>query len=73
MQRPRGKTRVWFVLARNGSLQDAGVELSSGSPLLDNAALATVRRGTLPPFPDEAWAGAAARRFTADMDFVPAE
>jgi protein TonB len=73
MQRPRGKTRVWFVLARNGALQDAGVELSSGSMLLDNAALATVRRGSLPPFPDEAWSGAATRRFTVDLDFVPAE
>jgi len=72
--RPRGKTRVWFVLARaGGEAVDAGIDDSSGSILLDNAALATVRRGRFPAFPDEAWPGKTAHRFTAELDYVPAE
>jgi protein TonB len=71
--RPRGKTRVWFVLTRGGEATEAGVDDSSGSILLDNAALATVRRGRFPAFPDDAWPGKASHRFTAELDFVPAE
>ncbi len=43
-QRPQGKVKVWFTLARAGSLIEAGILESSNSNLLDNAALATVRR-----------------------------
>ena len=73
MQRPRGKVRVWFVLARGGELKDSGIEDSSNSMLLDGAALATLRRGTFPAFPDDAWPGASTRRFTVDLDFVPVD
>jgi protein TonB len=45
-QRPQGKVKVWFTLARNGALLDSGVLDSSNSNLLDDAALATVRRGS---------------------------
>jgi len=71
--RPRGKTRVWFVLTRSGEATEAGIEDSSGALLLDNAALATVRRGRFPAFPDDAWPGKSTYRFTAELDFVPAE
>ena len=71
--RPRGKTRVWFVLTRGGEATESGIEDSSGALLLDNAALATVRRGRFPAFPDDAWPGKPSYRFTAELDFVPAE
>jgi protein TonB len=72
--RPRGKSRVWFVLPRTGGeATESGVDDSSGSILLDNAALATVRRGRFPVFPEDAWPGRASHRFTAELDYAPAE
>jgi periplasmic protein TonB len=71
LQRPEGKVRVWFIIKRDGSLVDAGIEDSSNSILLDNAGLATVRRGTLPPF-EAAFGSEDQHRFTVDLDFKPA-
>ncbi|MGZ5848207.1 MAG: energy transducer TonB, partial [Ramlibacter sp.] len=71
LQRPSGKVVVWFVLGRNGQVQDAGIEQSSESILLDNAALATVRRTTFPTFPEQAWPGAPQHKFTATLDYLP--
>jgi len=71
MQRPSGRVVVWFVLNRNGQLQDVGIVDSSNSILLDNAALTTVRRASFPAWPDSAWAGQSTHRFTATLDFVP--
>jgi protein TonB len=70
-ERPQGKVKVWFTLARNGSLVDSGILQSSESNLLDDAALATVRRGTYPPFPANTWVGQEQHKFQADIDFVP--
>ena len=70
MQHPQGKVRIWFVLKRDGSLVDAGIEDSSNSILLDNAGLATVKRGTLPPF-ENAFGSEETHRFTVDLDFHP--
>jgi protein TonB len=70
MQRPQGKVRVWFTLARDGSLLDAGIQDSSNSLLLDNAALATVRRAAFAAFAPEAWAGQAQHKFSAELEFV---
>jgi protein TonB len=70
IQRPEGKVRVWFVLKRDGSLVDAGIEDSSNSILLDNAGLTTVRRGSMPPF-DGAFGSEETHRFTVDLDFKP--
>lgn len=71
LQQPRGTTRVWFVLKRDGSLVDADIETSSDSIYLDKQALKTVRSGTYPPFPAEAWPGEEQHRFTVDLDFKP--
>jgi protein TonB len=71
LQRPSGKVKVWFVLLRNGTLQDAGIDDSSNSIILDNAALATVRRTTYAPWPDGTWATQAQHKFTVTLDFVP--
>ncbi|MFA6972434.1 MAG: TonB family protein [Gallionella sp.] len=72
LQRPAGTSLIWFVVRRNGELAEAGIEASSGSMLLDNAALATVRRSNYPVFSDEAWPGKAQQRFTVELNFVPA-
>jgi len=70
IQRPEGKVRIWFVLKRDGSLVDAGVEDSSNSILLDNAGLTTVRRGSMPPF-ESAFGSEETHRFTVDLEFKP--
>jgi protein TonB len=70
-QRPQGKVKVWFTLARNGALLDSGVLDSSTSNLLDDAALATVRRGTYPPFPTNTWPGEDHHKFSAEIEFLP--
>ena len=71
LQRPSGKVKLWFVLARNGALQDAGIEESSNSIILDNAALSTLRRTTYAPWPEGSWASQSQHKFTVTLDFVP--
>ena len=71
LQRPSGKVKLWFVLARNGALQDAGIDESSNSIILDNAGLATLRRTTYAPWPEGSWASQSQHKFTVTLDFVP--
>ena len=71
LQRPAGKVKVWFVLMRNGALHEAGIEESSNSIILDNAALATVRRTSYSPWPEGSWSSEAQHKFTVTLDFVP--
>lgn len=71
LQRPSGKAVVWFVLNRNGALNDAGIEDSSNSIILDNAALSTVRRTPYAAWPEGGWPGQAQHRFTVTLDFAP--
>jgi protein TonB len=70
-QRPRGKTRVWFMLGRDGRLLEAGIDESSDSLLLDRTALTTVQRGGFPTFPETAWSGQGSHRFTVELEFIP--
>lgn len=71
MRRPSGKSVIWFVLLRNGELLEAGIEMSSNSMLLDDAALSTVRRAKYPSFPDNAWLGQDRHKFSVVLDFIP--
>jgi protein TonB len=71
LQRPSGKVKLWFVLARNGALQDAGIDESSNSIILDNAALSTLRRTTYAPWPEGSWTSQSQHKFTVTLDFVP--
>lgn len=70
-QRPQGKVRVWFVLNRDGSLVEQGIEESSNSMLLDEAARKTINRAAFPAFPESGWAGEATHRFSAELEFIP--
>ena len=71
LQRPAGKVKVWFILLRNGSLQEAGIDESSNSIILDNAALSTVRRTTYAAWPENSWPNQTTHKFTVTLDFVP--
>ena len=70
LQRPRGNVDVWFVLDRAGGVKEAGVEDSSGSLILDGAALALVRGASYPAFPAEAFKGEATHRFTVHLNYT---
>ena len=53
-QGARGQALVKFTIMRDGSIRNAEVERSAGSPLLDTAALrAVLQTRTLPPLPDQ--------------------
>ena len=71
LQRPSGKVKLWFVLTRSGALQDAGIDESSNSIILDNAALSTLRRTTYAPWPEGSWASQSQHKFTVTLDFIP--
>jgi protein TonB len=70
LQRPRGTVDVWFILDRAGGVKEAGVEESSGSLILDGAALTTVRGASYPAFPAEAFKGDATHRFTVHLNYT---
>jgi TonB family protein len=70
--KPQGKVRVWFVLRRDGSVVDLGIDESSNSMLLDDAARKTINRAAFTAFPEGSWSGANTHRFTADLEFIPA-
>ena len=67
--RPQGTVRVWIEIDRAGQLLGAGVEGSSGSLLLDNEALRTLRNGRFPPFPPEAFSGQNVHRFVMSVEY----
>ena len=69
--RPQGKVRLWFVLKRDGSVVDVGIDASSNSMLLDDAARKTINRASFSAFPDNTWAGENTHRFTAELEFIP--
>lgn len=71
LQRPAGTSVIWFILSRNGSLIDSGIETSANSILLDNAALSTIRRSNYPAFPVEVWPERAQHRFSVELNFIP--
>jgi protein TonB len=68
--RPTGTVRVWLELGRSGNLLDAGIESGSGSMILDQEALRTVRSGQYPPMPQDAYAGKSSHRFVVPLEYV---
>ena len=67
--RPSGVVKVWFELSRAGKLLDAGIELGSGSSILDFEALKTVRTGSFPPMPEGVFGTSDKHRFTIDLRY----
>lgn len=65
----RGEVFVRFVITANGGVGRISVIRSSGSPVLDNAAIATVKRAApFPPIPDGA--GRSTWSFDAPLSFT---
>jgi len=69
-QRPAGTVQVGIELGRDGKLRDVKVEKSAESIILDQAALATVRQGSYPAFPANAWPGQGSRRFSISLEYA---
>ena len=68
--RPTGVVKAWLDLDRSGQVLDAGIEASSGTALLDNEALRTLRNGRYPAFPAEAFGGEARHRFVVPLEYL---
>lgn len=70
LTRPQGAVRIWLELSRSGQLLGIGVLSSSGSNLLDGEALKTLRNGTFPAIPDEAFVGEISHKFSATLSYT---
>lgn len=71
IERPEGDAVVWYELDNSGALLESGIEKTSGSMILDQAALSTVRRGEYQKFPAGAWDNAAKHRFLITLHLSP--
>lgn len=69
LRHPSGEVRVSFVVARSGELHEVKVLRSSGSSLLDEAALGIVSSGRYPPMPAQAFAGESRHTFVVTIEF----
>jgi periplasmic protein TonB len=69
LHRPSGEVRVAFIVTRNGEPKVVRVLRSSGSPILDDAAVAIVSSGHYPPMPTKVFAGEAEHVFAVTIEF----
>jgi TonB family protein len=71
LRRPSGEVRVRFVVLRSGEPQAVAVLRSSGSSLLDAAAVGIVASGRYPPMPPKCFAGESQHTFVVTIEFRP--
>lgn len=71
LHRPSGEVHVRFVVLRSGEPQAVAVVRSSGSPLLDAAAVGIVASGHYPPMPPKCFVGEAQHTFIVTIEFRP--
>jgi periplasmic protein TonB len=69
LHRPRGETRVSFILSREGSVLDAKIAHASGSDILDRQAVSIVKAGRYPPFPQAAFRDESRHSFLVTLEF----
>ena len=69
LRRPKGETRINFMLDREGSVLAANVARTSGSDILDHQAIKIVRAGRYPPFPQAAFRGESHHSFLVTLEF----
>ena len=69
LRRPSGEVRVGFVLIRSGQLKNVRVLHSSGSTLLDEAAVTIVATGHYPPMSADLFGGEAEHMFSVAIEF----
>jgi periplasmic protein TonB len=72
LRHPSGAVRVRFVVLRGGEPQAVAIERSSGSSLLDAAAVQIVASGHYPPMPPKVFIGEAGHTFAVTIEFRPA-
>lgn len=72
LRHPSGEVRVGFVVMRSGEAKAIRVLHSSGSSMLDAAALDTVSSGHYPPMPAQIFAGEAEHLFAVTIEYRPA-
>jgi TonB family protein len=53
MRGGEGRVQIYFRILRNGKIEAARIEISSGKAELDDSALQTVKRTTLPRLPED--------------------
>jgi protein TonB len=68
--RPTGIAKVWVEIDRAGQFLGAGIDTTSGSAILDNEALRTVRNGHYPAFPAEVYPGQTFHRFVVPIEYL---
>jgi protein TonB len=66
---PQGTVVLSLLIARNGQLQDIRVVGTSHSNLLDGEAVKTIKAGSLPAFPEQAYAGESSHEFKVNMEY----
>jgi protein TonB len=71
LHRPSGEVRVHFVVLRSGEPRAVALLRSSGSRLLDDAALGIVASGHYPPIPDKLFVGETQHPFAVTIEFRP--
>ena len=64
-----GAVEVAYVLDRSGKLLKTEIAVSSGYPLLDQAAVRAVRAASYAAFPQDAWIGEAQKEFRTKLVF----
>jgi TonB family protein len=69
LQHPSGEARVLFVVSRGGEPRSVTLLRSSGSALLDQAALRIVSSGHYAPMPAKAFVGEAQHTFAVAIEF----
>jgi periplasmic protein TonB len=69
LHRPSGEVHVRFVVLRSGEPQAVAVLRSSGSPLLDAAAVGIVASGRYPPMPPKCFVGEVQHTFIVTIEF----
>jgi protein TonB len=69
LRRPKGETRINFILDRAGSVLTADVARTSGSDILDRQAVSIVKTGRYPPFPQTAFNGEPHHSFLVTLEF----
>jgi protein TonB len=71
LHRPSGEVRVGFAVLRNGLPKDVRVIRSSGSSILDAAAVTVVSAGHYPPMPENIFSGETQHLFAVTIEFRP--
>ena len=62
-----GTVEVSYVINRQGKLIDAEIAATSGSEILDKAALQAVRAAIFPPMPEDTWRGETQKQFKTKL------